>query len=139
MLRGARLWRQIADREVEGFGVSEATAYPLVFMARLGDGIRQATLAEALGMEGPSLVRLLDQLCAAGLVQRREDPTDKRAKTLHLTDKGSTLTATLIERLDAARLEVFTDVSDDALQAALRVFAALDAAVSTRASRETLR
>ncbi len=137
MLRGARLWRQIADREVEGFGLSEATVYPLVFIARLGNGIRQSTLAESLGMEGPSLVRLLDQLCAAGYVQRREDPTDKRAKTLHLTAEGAALAATLLARLDERRRLVFETVTDGELHAALAAFAALDrAAASGRSVKE---
>ena len=125
LVQGARLWRQIADRELSGFGVSEAGAYPLVFIARLGDGLRQSVLAEAIGIEGPSLVRLLDGLCSAGLVERREDATDKRAKTLHLTAKGATVSAKLTAALDAARHRVFTDASDADIEAALRVLGVL--------------
>jgi MarR family transcriptional regulator for hemolysin len=46
--------------------MTEATWRPLVYVARLGAGVRQKELAIALGIEGPSLVRLLD-----GLERRR--------------------------------------------------------------------
>jgi MarR family transcriptional regulator for hemolysin len=128
LIKGARLWRQIADSELAGFGVSEAGAYPLVFITRLGDGIRQSVLAEAIGIEGPSLVRLLDQLCGAGLVERREDATDKRAKTLHLTATGVAIAANLVAALDAARNRVYASVSDTEIQVALRVLGMLEQA-----------
>ena len=70
---------------------------PVLTIARAGNGMRQGVLAEELGVEGPSLVRILDQLCLGGLVERRDDPTDKRAKTLHLTAEGQALAA-VIER-----------------------------------------
>jgi MarR family transcriptional regulator, transcriptional regulator for hemolysin len=135
LIKGARLWRQLADAELTGFGISEACAYPLVFVARLGDGIRQSVLAEAIGIEGPSLVRLLDQLCTAGLVERREDATDKRAKTLHLTAKGAAVAADLTGALDAARNRVYAGVSNADIQAALRVLRMLDQAISLEEAR----
>ncbi len=130
LLKAARQWRRIADREVEDFGLSEATAYPLVVMAQSGDGLRQAALAEALGMEGPSLVRLLDQLCDAELVQRREDPTDKRAKTLHLTDRGRRVAKDLVRRLDRVRASVFDACSEDEIRATLKVLKMLERAAA---------
>jgi MarR family transcriptional regulator for hemolysin len=130
LLRGARTWRRLADAAADDFGLSEATAYPLVFIGRFGDGMRQSALADLIGIEGPSLVRLLDQLCAAGLVVRREDSTDKRAKTLHLTTRGARLTAELTLRLDAMRRQVFESVSAEDIAASLRVFQALERAAS---------
>ena len=130
LLQGARAWRRLADEEVKAFGLSEATAYPLVFMTRLGDGIRQSALADAIGIEGPSLVRLLDQLCAAGLIERREDASDRRAKTLHFTTYGRDVTASLSEALDRRRSRTFAHVSTSDLEAAIRVLSVLDEAPS---------
>jgi MarR family transcriptional regulator for hemolysin len=56
------------------------SALPVLHIARSGGGMRQGHLAEELGVEGPSLVRILDQLCAAGLVERRDDPKDGRPR-----------------------------------------------------------
>ncbi|MGY3453397.1 MarR family transcriptional regulator for hemolysin [Bradyrhizobium sp. USDA 4353] len=81
------------DQALADHGLSQATAHPLRALARHGTedgkGIRQGALAENVGIEGPSLVRLIDLLQAEKLVERREDPSDRRAKTLHLTAKGA--------------------------------------------------
>ena len=89
----SRAYRGAADKALADYGLSQATAWPVILAGRLGDGVRQGALAEALGVEGPSLVRVLDQLVAAGLMERREDPHDRRAKTLHLTEAGQALRA----------------------------------------------
>lgn len=84
----ARLWRRAADRALDDCGLSHATAMPLVTLSRLGDNRRQGVVADHLGLEGPSLVRTVDILVADGLITRREDPDDRRAKILSLTDAG---------------------------------------------------
>ncbi|CAN5309122.1 MarR family transcriptional regulator [soil metagenome] len=86
--RLARVWRRRADLALLAHGLSEATAHPLLILSRRGKSIRQGVLADEMGIEGPSLVRLIDLLQAEGLVERREDPTDRRAKTLHITALG---------------------------------------------------
>jgi len=86
-----RLWRREVDEALGRYGLSDATWQPLLHLFRLGDGIRQRDLAETLGIEGPSLVRLLDSLEGQGLIERREDEADRRAKTIHLTGDGRTL------------------------------------------------
>ncbi|CAB3701386.1 MarR family transcriptional regulator [Achromobacter mucicolens] len=121
----SRAYRGAADKALADYGLSQATAWPVILAGRLGDGVRQGALAEALGVEGPSLVRVLDQLVAAGLMERREDPHDRRARTLHLTDAGHALRAQVEEVLVELRRRVFQGVSESDLQACLRVFDAL--------------
>lgn len=84
----ARVWRKVADEELSKLNLSDATTTPLWLIYKLGEGMRQRTLADRLGLEGQSLVRLLDQLESAGYVVRRDDPSDRRAKALYLTDAG---------------------------------------------------
>ncbi len=117
-----RAWRRRIDQTVSDLGLSEATAWPLVLIRRLGGGIRQAVLAEAMGIEGPSLVRLLDQLCVAGFVERRDDPSDRRARSLYLTAAGEALAASLDTLLDSVRAKLLAGVSVADLDACLRVF-----------------
>jgi MarR family transcriptional regulator for hemolysin len=125
LLLSGRQWRRLANSTTEAHGVSEAKALPLVLIGRLGGEPRQTTLAEAVGIEGPSLVRLLDQLEAAGLVVRKEDPTDRRAKVLSLTDTGRAVVARIEADLDRLRKAVFAGVSAADLEASLRVFQAI--------------
>jgi MarR family transcriptional regulator for hemolysin len=110
-------------------GLSDARALPVLHIARSGGGMRQGHLAEELGVEGPSLVRILDQLCAAGLVERRDDPNDRRAKTLHLSDEGRQMAALVETRLDALRSSLLAEVADEDLAGALRTFARFEAAL----------
>ena len=121
----SRAYRGAADKALADYGLSQATAWPVILAGRLGDGVRQGALAEALGVEGPSLVRVLDQLVAAGLMERREDPHDRRAKTLHLTEAGHALRAQVEEVLVELRRRLFRGVSEADLEACLRVFESL--------------
>jgi MarR family transcriptional regulator for hemolysin len=121
-----RAYRVAADRAVAHIGLSQALAWPLVMIGRHGDGMRQGTIAELLGIEGPSLVRSLDQLVSAGLVERRDDAADRRAKTLHLTPAGSTARAHIEEALHALRADLFADVPDADIEACLRVLSTLE-------------
>ncbi len=125
LLLAGRQWRRLANSAAEAHGISEAKALPLVLIGRMAGEPRQTALAEAVGIEGPSLVRLLDQLCAAGLVLRREDATDRRAKVLSLTPAGRTLVAQIEADLDRLREEVFGGVSPADLEAGLRLFRAV--------------
>ena len=89
--RLARRLRQAVDAELQTFGLTDATWRPLAYVGRLGDGVRQKELATALSIEGPSLVRLLDNLERRGLIERREDENDRRARGIYLTDAGHDL------------------------------------------------
>ncbi|MET0519272.1 MAG: MarR family transcriptional regulator [Burkholderiaceae bacterium] len=120
-----RAYRAYANQAVAPLGLSQALAWPLVIIGRHGDGLRQGVVAELLGIEGPSLARSLDYLIEAGLVERREDAGDRRAKTLSLTEPGRVARAQIEEVLFAMRKDLFQDVADTDLQACLRVFAAL--------------
>lgn len=128
LVTAARKWRRSSDTVLTAYNVSEACATPLLIAGRLGEAVRQVTLAEHVGIEGPSLVRLLDQLCAAGLARRDEDPDDRRAKTVTLTDEGRAVTARMEEDLRALRARVLKSVSREDLETTLRVLNAFSEA-----------
>ncbi len=89
--RIARRMRQAVDAEMRLIGLTEATWRPLMYVRSLGDGVRQKELATAMSIEGPSLVRLLDNLERRGFIARREDESDRRARGIHLTKSGREL------------------------------------------------
>jgi MarR family transcriptional regulator for hemolysin len=113
--RLARLWRREADQALADHGLSQATAHPLRVLSRRGKCARQGVLAEEMGIEGPSLVRLIDLLQAEGLVERREDPTDRRAKTLHLTSKGEAKADEINRILRRVRAFLLKDIAPEDL------------------------
>jgi len=128
MVVASRHWRRICQATLAHYGVTEACAVPLLIIVRLGDGVRQVAVAQAAGMESPSLVRLLDQLCASGFVVRTEDPTDRRAKALSLTDEGRALAESIEAELVRLRRQVLLDIDPADLEAALRVVRAFEEA-----------
>ncbi len=91
-------------------------------IGRSGGGIRQVALAQQLGMEGPSLVRLLDKLAAQGLLRRQADSSDRRANQLWLTDAGQALVGQIEIRLDALRAQVLGALSDADVQVVLTLW-----------------
>ena len=125
----SRAYRSAADGALASFGLSQATAWPVIVAGRLGDGVRQGALAEALGVEGPSLVRVLDQLVSSGLIERREDAHDRRARTIHLTPAGHALREQVEAVLVKLRRQIFKDVEHADLQACVRVMDTLKAAL----------
>ncbi|MCD0502685.1 MarR family winged helix-turn-helix transcriptional regulator [Bordetella petrii] len=133
----SRAYRSAADNALAEYALSQATAWPVILAGRLGDGVRQGALAEALGVEGPSLVRVLDHLVAAGLIERREDPNDRRARTLHLTADGQALRERVECVLADLRRQLFKDVSDSDLEAFLRVFDTLKGTLGRKSALAT--
>ena len=126
MVVAARHWRRICQATLTRYGISEACAVPLLMIVRLGDGVHQVAVAQAAGMESPSLVRLLDQLCKAGFVCRSEDPLDRRAKALSLTVEGRALAESIETELVRLRGEILQGVAPADLEATLRVIRAFD-------------
>ena len=130
LLLAGRQWRKIAREAAAQHGVSEAASAPLLWIERLGTNVRQTVLADAVGIEGASLVRLLDELQAHDLITREPDPTDRRANAVNLTDAGWAVVREVNDALTALRLGVFISVPRKDMEAAMRVFAAIEAAAA---------
>lgn len=130
LLHTGRLWRKMAREAAAKHGVSEAASAPLLWIERLGDNIRQNALAEAVGIEGASLVRLIDELENSGLVNRQPDPTDRRANSISLTPRGKETVLEVNADVQALRRQVFAGLTGADLEATMRVFAAIKAAAA---------
>lgn len=65
--------------------ITPMQARALAYVSRF-EGIRQVALAEILEIQPITTARLIDQLSEDGLVERRQDPTDRRAYCLYLTE-----------------------------------------------------
>jgi len=130
LLLAGRQWRKMGRHVAAEHGVSEAAAAPLLWIERLGNDVRQNALADAVGIEGASLVRLLDELQASGLITREPDPADRRANAVNLTEAGWAVVHEVNDALMALRLKVFTSVPRKDIEATLRVFEAIESAAA---------
>ena len=61
-------------------------------MLAIEDGLRLTDIAARAGMAPQSMGELVDDLVAKGYLERHEDPTDRRAKRIYLTEKGHATT-----------------------------------------------
>jgi MarR family transcriptional regulator, transcriptional regulator for hemolysin len=137
--RIARRIRQSVDGELRAYGLSEATWRPLAYLGRLGEGIRQKELAQALGIEGPSLVRLLDSLERRGLVERREDERDLRARGIYLTKSGRQLQSRVLKISESIQRRLLSAVRRSDLETCDRVFRAIETALDQPIDRPQAR
>ncbi|MBB3180862.1 MarR family winged helix-turn-helix transcriptional regulator [Variovorax sp. Sphag1AA] len=126
----ARRWRQALDARLSSAGLSDATWSALVHLHELGDGISQSQLAAAAGLDGSSLVRLLDILVDQQLVERRPHPSDRRVKLLHLTQAGRRALASIRKRLAAIEDELLADIDDEEAGVLLRAFEKIEARIA---------
>lgn len=126
LIHVARAYKAAADQVAADFELSHASAWPVLMISRLGDGVRPGAVADAVGIEAPSLVRIIDQLVGAGLVLRQDDPSDRRAKTLSLTAQGRRIAERLEQALAPFRRALFADMAQADVEACLRVLARLD-------------
>jgi MarR family transcriptional regulator, transcriptional regulator for hemolysin len=108
----SRNWRKVLDREVQSAGLTDATWRPLVHLHFLGSGTRQKDLAASVGIEGPSMVRLLDTLIEKGFLARSEDASDRRAKLLSLTPRGQQIVARIQETVSALESDLLSPFSE---------------------------
>ncbi|MGA8382729.1 MAG: MarR family transcriptional regulator [Stellaceae bacterium] len=99
----ARLLRKRFEQRARAtaLGLTRAQSSVLAYLARQ-EGINQAALAQILDLEPITLARLLDRLQAAGLIERRADPKDRRAHLLYLTEAAYPL----LDRIFALAAEV---------------------------------
>lgn len=82
-------------------------------LARLekNQGVSQARLAELAEFDPMTMVRILDRMEADGLLERRPDPADRRARCLYLTAKAKPILSEIWRLSDEVRAELFTGVS----------------------------
>jgi MarR family transcriptional regulator for hemolysin len=84
----ARLLRKRYEQRARPLlGLTRAQWQVLAHLQR-HEGINQSGLAEILEIEPITIARLLDRMEEAGLVERRADPADRRARRLFLTERA---------------------------------------------------
>ena len=118
----AHALRRAFDRRAASMGVTRAQWRVL---AHLGHrpGQRQVDLAERMDVEPITLCRIVDRLEENGLVERRRDPSDRRAWQLFLTDKAGPVRADLEVLAEVMTAEAFAGLAPEQMSIAREVLA----------------
>jgi MarR family transcriptional regulator for hemolysin len=129
----SRGWRAELDRRLAGLGLSQARWLVLLHLARFETAPTQRELAASVGVEGPTLARLLDSLETQGLVRRQSVVEDRRAKQISLSEPALPLIKEIETIANALRVELFSGVSEQDMATAMAVHARLLANLEKRA------
>ncbi len=127
----SRLIRRRFDVRARALGVSRAQ-WQVLFALSRNEGINQTGLADWLEVETITLCRMVDRLADAGLVERRPDPTDRRAWRLYLTQAAHPLLDQLKTLGDAVVAEAVGTIDPDDLATTLAVLTAVRTNLSSR-------
>jgi len=106
----SRQLRKSFDRHAKAIGLTRAQWRVLAHLSR-NEGVKQSELADILEIKPITLARLLDRLSADDWVERRMDPTDRRAKRLFLTGKAKPILSDLRKVALAVREEALQGLS----------------------------
>lgn len=117
----ARAWRFSLDRRLKPLGLSRAKWLVLLHLSRQSDAMVQKDLACCLGIEGPTLVGLLDRMSHDGWIERKPYGGDRRSKTVHLTDKANAIISRINDTANALRGELLDGISEEDLQHCVEV------------------
>ncbi len=108
----ARCFQQIcataSAETLAGEGVKSTKLHPYAALACIQDspGVDQARLAVMIGMDRASVGTLIDELEQAGLVERRVNDADRRARELYITPRGDKLRRRIRPKLLEAQARV---------------------------------
>jgi len=116
----ARAMRALLDARLMHAQTNFAT-WSVLFALDLEGPMIQRDLAGRLEVEGPTLVRRLDQLEAEGLVARSDSPGDRRATRVALTDAGRSLFKKIRTSVAETETEVVGGLAAGEVETTLRV------------------
>jgi MarR family transcriptional regulator for hemolysin len=119
----ARRWRNLMNAELRAAGQSQARWGTLYWINVFGDSVNQTELADRIGVEQPTLGRILRDLEAEGLIERAEGRDDRRARVIRLTAAAKPVMRQIDRIQNRVRARLLNGVSPRDLGTCLGVFA----------------
>lgn len=120
--------RSLFDAMVKERGLTLPRARALFSLSKK-DGVNQRELAFELELETPTVVRLLDSMEEQGVVERKAEGADRRAKQVHLTELGRETAADINLVAADFRNELMAEISEADMETTLKTIRTLTAKV----------
>ena len=121
----ARLWRLALDKRLKRLGIGQSGWMTIAMVAKAREPLSQRALADQVGVEGPSMVSMLDRLERDGFLTRLPSPTDRRVKLVQLTDAGRTVFDEVRREANPFRENMLAGLDPQALAAATELLETL--------------
>lgn len=123
--RASRLMRTRLDERLSPLGLTQAKWLILMYLFRNGGSMPQKDLTESIGVEGPTVVRVLDGLERLGLIERRDRLADRRTKDVFLTDRAEPILGEIRAITEGFRGEIWDGIDDADIDVCRRVITRL--------------
>ncbi|MFA7522950.1 MAG: MarR family transcriptional regulator [Halothiobacillaceae bacterium] len=117
----SRLWRSQVNEILSTYGLTASAWAVLRILRDEGEGRTQKELAGELGIEGPTLVKLLDGLERGDWIERRVSEADRRAKTIWLKPGTQSRIEAADHDLARFRHQVIGELTDEEKQSYMAV------------------
>jgi DNA-binding MarR family transcriptional regulator len=108
----SRMRRIVVDRVLKPLGITRSQWWVLAFLSRR-DGMTQTALAADLDLTKVAIGGLINRLEESGLIDRRGDASDGRARRVYLTRSGSRMVATIRVNVESVERDILDDISED--------------------------
>jgi MarR family transcriptional regulator, transcriptional regulator for hemolysin len=128
----SRSWRQAVDQRLKYLGVSQASWMTIAIAAKARSPLSQSELADKLGVEGATMVAMIDRLVKAGLVIREASTTDRRVKRILLTPAGLRIYEKVKTEAAALRSELLANTDQKKLLIATELLEGLQGIIENQ-------
>ncbi|MBB5986805.1 MarR family transcriptional regulator [Sphingobium lignivorans] len=116
-----RRWRKLANDRLKPIGQNMARWETLYLMASSEEEISQGELARVVGVEGPTMVSMLNSLARDELIDRYQSKIDRRITHNRITEKGIQVAQNIMAITNKLRSEVLRDIDPAKLAVTLEV------------------
>ena len=125
-LRTSGTLLKASHRFFRQFGLTEAQFNVLNVLEDKPDGMSQRQLSDVLVVDRSNVTGLLDRMEAAGWVERKRAPNDRRAYRVVLTRSGTALIRRVLPKYEAAVAELFRGLDPEAARRACEFMTQLE-------------
>lgn len=112
----SRTWRSVLEVRLRELGLTDATWAPLFHLHAAAQPLNLKQLAQRVGLDSSSLVRVVDVLEQRGLLQRQQDAADRRNKQLLLTEQGHLMVADVRAKLQQAESQLLAGMDSAVIE-----------------------
>lgn len=116
----ARLFRRLADRRLEPFGLSSGHL-PVLTALIENEAMSQRALTEHAAIEQPTMAATLARMERDGIIERRPDPNDGRSSLFSLTVATRKKVGPIQAAVESINLDALADLSNEDRQRARRM------------------
>lgn len=113
----SRAWRSVLEARLAELGLTDATWVPLFHLHAAKAPLTLKQLAQRVGLDSSTLVRVVDLLEARGLLLRQTDAQDRRSKSLSLTADGLLVVADVRAKLQQVESQLLEGMDAAAVAA----------------------